>query len=174
MKTCFWNNKSILNGWRNGMSLEAIILIVAWLITIIVLIISVPKNKIREAMVIFLFKQVITWIIGLLVVELGLIVYPVRSFAYATRTSFDFEYMIYPAICVIFNLHFPLGKKGFRQFMHYVTYCSAITIIEIFIEKYTDIIEYINWEWYVSWITLFITFYISRIFYLWFFKKIKE
>jgi len=156
------------------MRIEAVILIIAWLITIIGLIIFVPKNKIREAFVIFLFKQVITWIFGLLVVELGLIVYPVRSFAHATWTNFDFEYMIYPATCVIFNLYYPVGKKGFRQFMHYVIYCSAITIIEIFIERYTDILDYIHWNWFVTWITLFITFYISRKFYLWFFKIYKK
>jgi len=153
------------------MSTEAIILIVAWLITIIGLIISVPKIKIREAMVIFLFKQVITWIIGLLVAELGLIIYPVRSFAIATQSSFDFEYFIYPSLCVIFNLHYPVAKRFIRQLMHYVTYCSAMTIVEVFIERYTAIIDYIHWYWYVTWITLFITFFASRKFYLWFFKN---
>ncbi|WP_231507700.1 CBO0543 family protein [Bacillus sp. UNC41MFS5] len=47
----------------------------------------IPKNKIRLAVVAFLFKQVITFLIGLLVVEFGLIEYPVRSFASVNRTS---------------------------------------------------------------------------------------
>ncbi len=152
------------------MGLELAILVIAWIITIVGLIIFVPKIKIREAFVIFLFKQFITWIVGLLVVELGLIIYPVRSFANATQSSFDFEYFIYPAMCVVFNLHYPVGKSTFRQLMHYISFCSAITIVEVFIERYTDIIEYIHWEWYVTWITLFITFYASRKFYIWFFK----
>ena len=156
------------------MGLDAAILAFAWLLTIGMLFIFIPRDKIREALVIFLFKQLITWIIGLLVVELGLIEYPVRSFANASWTSFDFEYFIYPAICVVFNLHYPVGKKPLKQLMHYVNYCSAITFVEVLIERYTDIIEYIHWEWYVTWITLFITFYVSRRFYLWFFKLTKK
>ncbi len=156
------------------MGYEAIILVIAWIITSIGLIIFVPKIKIREAIVIFLFKQLITWVVGLLVAELGLIIYPIRSFAYATQASFDFEYFIYPAICVIFNLHYPVGTKPLRQLIHYFSYCSAITIIEVIIERNTDIIDYVHWEWYVTWITLFITFWVSRKFYLWFFKLNKK
>lgn len=156
------------------MGYETVILVTAWVITTISLIIFVPKIKIREAMVIFFFKQFITWIIGLLVAELGLINYPVRSFANASQTSFDFEYFIYPAMCVIFNLHYPDGKTLLRQLMHYISYCSAITIVEVFVERYTDIIEYIHWEWYITWISLFITFFASRKFYIWFFKRDKK
>jgi hypothetical protein len=36
----------------------------------------IPKNKIRLAVVAFLFKQEITFLLGLMVVELGLIEYP--------------------------------------------------------------------------------------------------
>jgi hypothetical protein len=106
----------------------------------------------------------------LLVVEFGLIEYPVRLFPHASETSFSFEYFIYPSICVVFNLHFPVGKNVFRRFFHYASYCSIITIIEIIAEKYTNIIKYVNWAWYITWITLFITFYASRKFYLWFFR----
>lgn len=156
------------------MGTDAFILVIGWIATTVGLIIFVPKDKIREAIMIFLFKQMITWVIGLAVAELKLLEYPVREFSYATRASFGFEYFIYPAISVIFNLHYPAGKKPFRQFMHYASYCSAITVLEVICERYTNIIRYIHWEWYVTWISLFITFYISRKFYLWFFKLNKN
>ena len=54
--------------------------------------------------------------------------------------------------------------------MHYFYFCSTITIIEVLCEKYTNIIKYIHWTWYITWITLFITFYISRQFYIWYFR----
>jgi hypothetical protein len=152
------------------MSIETIILTIAWILTIIMLILFVPKNKIREAQLIFLFKQVITWVIGLAVSQCSLIEYPVRSFAYATKASFDFEYFIYPAICAVFNLHYPEGKSHIRQFMHYFYFCTAMTISEVLCERYTNVIKYIHWTWYLTWITLFITFYVSRKYYLWFFK----
>lgn len=152
------------------MSKEVVILTIAWIVTIIVLVLTIPKNKVREAQVIFFFKQLITWLIGLIVAQLGLIEYPVRLFSYASKASFTFEYFIYPAICVVFNLHYPEGKSLKRQLMHYFSYCSAITIIEVLCERYTNIIKYIHWTWYITWITLFITFFMTRKYYVWFFK----
>ncbi len=156
------------------MSIETIILVLAWIITIAVLILTVQKNKIREAILIFLFKQLITWVVGLVVAQYGLIEYPVRSFPCATKASFDFEYFIYPAVCVVFNLHYPVGKSNFRQFVHYFITCTVMTIIEVLCEKFTNIITYIHWTWYTTWITLFITFFASRKFYLWFFHYQKK
>jgi hypothetical protein len=54
------------------------------------------------------------WLIGLVIVQLGLIEYPVRLFNHATETSFEFEYLVYPALCVIFNLHYPEGEKRYE------------------------------------------------------------
>ncbi|WP_341442912.1 CBO0543 family protein [Oxobacter pfennigii] len=130
----------------------------------------VPENRIRHAWLIFLFKQLMTWILGLLVVEYDLIEYPVEIFKYANKTSFTFEYFVYPVICVVFNLHYPGKKTLLKQFIYYLYYCTAITVIEIFIEKYTNLIKYIHWSWYLTWITLYITFFASRKFYVWFFK----
>ncbi|MCX7747728.1 MAG: hypothetical protein N2645_12705 [Clostridia bacterium] len=152
------------------MSLDRVILITAWILAIIMLILFIPKNKLREAYVIFFFKQLMTWITGLTVAQFGLIEYPVREFAYATRTSFTFEFFIYPAICVVFNLHYPEEKTPIGQFIYYFYFCTAMTIIELLCEKYTNIIKYIHWSWYVTWITLFLTFYFSRKYYVWFFK----
>ncbi len=153
------------------MSLESVILIVAWGLMIALLVIFVPRNKIREAQVIFLFKQLMTWIFGLIVAELGLIEYPVRVFSYASRASFTFEFFIYPSLCVIFNLHYPENKRALRQLGHYVLFCSAITVVEVLCERFTNIIHYVNWTWYTTWFTLLITFYLSRLYYIWFFRK---
>jgi hypothetical protein len=134
------------------------------------LLLFVPKNKLREAIAIFFFKQFLTWVIGLAVVQFGLIEYPVRTFANATKSSFDFEYYFYPAICVVFNLHYPEGKGRLREYLHFFYFCSIMTIFEALVEKYTNILKYIHWTWYITWITLFITFYFSRKFYVWYFR----
>lgn len=152
------------------MNTDTLLIILGWIITIALLIFFVPKRRIREAIVVFMFKQMITWFIGLLVVELRMLEYPIRSFAYATKTSFDFEYFIYPAFSVIFNMHYPEGKSFIKRFLHFIYYCSALTAVEVVVEKYTDILVYIHWSWYTTFITLFITFFMSRQFYKWFFK----
>ena len=152
------------------MSKEYIILVVAWVITGILLIIFVPKNKIRQASIIFLFKQLMTWFFGLIVVELRWIEYPGDVLQYASKTSFTFEYLVYPAICVLFNLHYKEENSTFNQLKYYFYFCTVITLIEVTLESTTELINYINWSWYWTWITLFITFYASRRFYLWFFR----
>ena len=111
---------------------------------------------------------------GLSVVEFKLIEYPSKaSIPYASKTSFAFEYFIYPCICAIFNVHYPIKKNTFGEFMYYFYYCTSMTVLEIFVEKYTNILKYIHWTWYITWITLYMTFYCTRKFYLWFKKNDK-
>ena len=153
------------------MCFDTLLIILGWVITTVLLIIFVPKIKIRQAIVIFMFKQMITWFIGLLVVELRLLEYPVRSCAYATNTSFDFEYFIYPSFCVLFNLNYPEGESFVKRFMHYIYFCSALTAVEVLVEKNTNILHYINWSSYTTFITFFITFFMSRQFFKWFYKS---
>lgn len=152
------------------MSHENIIQILAWIITAGFLVWLVPKNKIRDANVIFFFKQLITWVFGLIVVELRFIEYPVRLFPKATQASFTFEYFVYPAFCVIFNLYYPEGKSWARQLIHYFLFVAGITVFEIILELNTQLIKYINWAWYWTAVTLFATFFLSRVYYKWFFK----
>lgn len=156
------------------MTLEISLLIAAWVITTILLIRFTPREKFREAFVIFGFKQLLTWLLGLIVVQLGLIEYPIRQFPNATKTSFVFEFYIYPSVCVIFNLHYPVNKKKSFKFAYYAIYCSAITIIEVIVERYTQIITYLHWNWSFTWVTLFLTFYASRKFYVWFYRLNKK
>ncbi|KKI91322.1 hypothetical protein WQ54_15370 [Bacillus sp. SA1-12] len=131
----------------------------------------IPKKKIRLAVVAFLFKQIITFLIGLVVVELGLIEYPIRLFASINRTSFTYEYYAFPVACAVFNVWYPNNRSKLIQFGYYAGFTSVLTIAEVIIEKYTELIYYIHWEWYISWITICLSFFLSRIFCVWFFAK---
>lgn len=142
-----------------------------WGIMAFILYKYIPKNKLREAQLAFLFKQLMTWLFGLYVVEKGYIEYPKRLFfKKANRTSFTFEYFIYPAICSLFNVYYPEKKGILAKVFHNVIYTLFIVIPEIFLEKYTNLINYKKWTWYWSFITIFITNCISRIYFKWFFK----
>lgn len=132
----------------------------------------IPKDKRRLAIVAFLFKQVITFIIGLIVVEIGLLEYPVRLFPSVSRASFTYEYFAYPVACAIFNVWYPHNRNRILQLAYYAAFCTVLTIGEVLIEKYTDILTYIHWEWYITWISLFLTFYMARLFCIWFFSKV--
>jgi len=152
------------------MNIDVILIIAGWIFIASSLVILIPKNKIREAQVVFLFIQGITWVLGLLVAQFSLIEYPVRPFPHASTTNFSFEYFIYPSICTIFTFKYPEKKSAFIQFMYYFYYCTTLTVTEVIAEKYTNLLKYINWDWYISWIAFFIIFYISRKYYIWFFR----
>ena len=153
------------------MKLEWWILLGVWLLTIGLLFL-IPKNKIRLAVTVFLFAQAITWIFGLLVVQYGLISYPVRCFADVNRASFTYEFFVYPTVAAIFNVFYPHSSKRVLKFLYYSAYCTALTVPEVVIEKYTDLLEYHHWTWYWTWSSLFLTFMMTRGFCLWFFRGI--
>jgi hypothetical protein len=130
-----------------------------------------PKKKIRLAVVAFLFQQMITFLIGLVVVELGLLEYPVRLFASINRTSFTFEYYAFPVVCAAFNVWYPNHRSILIQSGYYAGFSSVLTIVEVLIDKYTDLITYVHWEWYISLISIFFALLIARLFCVWFFAK---
>ncbi|MFP7298964.1 CBO0543 family protein [Neobacillus niacini] len=131
----------------------------------------IPKDRFRLAVVAFLSQQMITFLFGLLVVEFGLIEYPTRFFASINRTSFTYEFFAFPVICAAFNVWYPQNRSKFIQFGYYLGVSSALTIAEVIIEKYTDTINYIHWEWYISLITIGLALFITRLFCVWFFRK---
>jgi hypothetical protein len=151
------------------MSKEWMILVAVW-VTAFSMFFFIPRNSFRLAQVAILFKQLITWIIGLVVVELGLIEYPVREFASENRSSFTFEYLAYPIVCGLFNSRYPENRSLRFKLLYYCSYCSVLTVIELLIEKNTDLIRYLHWTWYWTWITLFVTFFMSRNFCKWYFS----
>jgi hypothetical protein len=150
---------------------EKTIIASAYAISAFLLLNFVPKNKIRYAIVPFLFKQVLTWLFGLLVVEKNLIKYPYRAFFSKTyKASFCFEYFFYPVLCVIFNLYYPEKRNLAVKGIYYFLYTSFIVGLEVLFMKYTKLIRYKKWHWYWSFITLWFTSYLSHVFYKWFFK----
>ncbi|MGC5327621.1 CBO0543 family protein [Brevibacillus sp. SYSU BS000544] len=156
------------------MSFELKILIATWVVMVILLILFVPRKKLLEAQLSFLFMQVLTWPFGAIVVENRLIEYPERLMEYAYRISFTFEFFLFPSISALFNIHFPKEKSWMVKLLYIVSFPTVMTIIEVILEKYTDLVKYRHWTWYWSWITITITLLISYWYFCWFFKKIKQ
>ena len=138
----------------------------------LLLYIFVPRNKVRDALTIFLFKQFVTCFFGLLVVEKNLISYPSRLFFKKTiKSSFTFEFFVYPALCVLFNLYYPEKRNKMIKTLYYLIHSWIITGFEIYALKYTNNIDYKNWTWYWSLSTMWFTNYLSRLYYKWFTKE---
>ena len=152
------------------MKLEIIIYIIQVVSLVFLLLRYTPTSKIRQAHVAYLFTLIITWVVGIMVSEFTLINYPVRIFPIATRANFLFEYFLLPSMSTIFVVNYPEKKSIFTKCMYYLLPCAFLTVIEIVEERYTDILKYIHWTWYITFITLFLTFFAVRKYNKWFFK----
>ncbi len=155
------------------MKWDSFLLIFVWILGI-ALIFVIPKDKKRIAIVVFLFKQFITLLLGLIVVEFNLLSYPVRFFSEVNRASFTYEYFIYPVCCSVFNVYYPNTRSYLFKLGYYAAFCTVLTIPEVMIEHHTNLIKYIHWNWYWTWSSLFITFFLSRLFCKWFFKGLAK
>lgn len=153
------------------MKLDYWILVGVWIISLL-LIILIPKDRWRVALIAFLFKQTITCVLGLVAVELGLLAYPVREMADVNSTSLTYEFMAYPMVCAVFNVHYPNGKKIWVQLAYYIGYCTLLTVPEILLEKYTNLVLYICWSWWCTWLSLLATFFMTRTFCVLFFRSL--
>lgn len=154
------------------MKLETILLISASLIFILSLL-FIPKANRLQAQFVFLFIQFPIWLLGLVAVELKLLEYPVHELSRANSTSFVFEYLIFPIYCIHFNVRYPRQATNLKKTLYYLGASLALTGFEIIIEKYTDIIEYTGWTWYITFLTVLLILWLSRITTLWFFHKFR-
>lgn len=142
---------------------------------ILALIKLVPKDKIRDALVLFLFLQVITWPAGLFAVEMGWIEYPTQLLPNANsynRTSFSFEFFLFPAVAIFFSLYYPVKVNKVKALLYYVGFAGFFTFLEAVLEKYTSLVNYHEWKWYWTLITVIISLYINHTYYLWFRKRL--
>ncbi|WP_099355064.1 CBO0543 family protein [Fredinandcohnia onubensis] len=151
------------------MKMEHMILYIIYACTIISLA-FIPKNKWKEASLAFLFQQCVTWFLGLLVVELHLLKYPVMEFPNVNGTSFLFEFLAYPIICAFFCIYYPRKSTSWRKVFYISTFCTIMTISEIIFVKYTDLIIYVHWDWYITWLSLYASLFLLWSFYKWYFK----
>ncbi|MCZ8514005.1 hypothetical protein O9H85_16560 [Paenibacillus filicis] len=152
-----------------GISAEAVLLCIAYGGSLAALVL-VPNDRRRESQAVFLFFGLVTWVLGLAAVEAGWLTYPVREFQSATQTSFVFEFLAFPVVSIYFNLYFPQGRSPWIQAGYGGAFAAAITVPEFFIEKYTQLIEYHGWTWYWTFVSVMLTLWVSRLFYVWFFR----
>ncbi|MED3563499.1 CBO0543 family protein [Bacillus xiapuensis] len=130
----------------------------------------IPKDKLREASIIFLFQQCVTWFAGILAVGFNLLEYPVRELAKVNGTSFLYEFFLYPVVTIFFCLFYPKTNSIWRKLIYISAFTTGLTLPEVIMEKYTNLIMYINWKWYYTWASVYATLFLAGIFYKWYFK----
>jgi hypothetical protein len=156
------------------MNLERWILISVVVVSILAIIILIPRNRAREAWVLFLFLQVITWPAGLVAVEMGWIEYPIqliKGVNQYNRTSLTFEFFLFPVVAILFSLYFP-KVRWYGAVIYYVCFAGFFTMIEALLERTTKLVEYNGWRWYWTLITVIISLFFNHKYYLWYKQKL--
>ncbi|TYS18460.1 hypothetical protein FZC78_02670 [Rossellomorea vietnamensis] len=142
------------------MNKEVSILLLSWLLSIIVLIQCVPKDRKRIAHITFLFGQGIAWIYQYAQLLCNLVEFPYREFENATKMSFSLYFLIYPTFGVIFIMFYPINKGRVRIIIHYLTFTIALTTFAALIENYSLLYHWKNWNIYSGLLSNLIIFFV--------------
>lgn len=153
------------------MVLERTILTTMWLLGMIGFLFIIPRKKRREGFLAFLMFQALIWLCDMFVFYFGLMSAPIREFPKATDLSITINYFFYPVLFSLFYVY----KKGrdhrWKQLTKLLIWITAITILDVLIERYTRLLEYKTITWFGIGIYIGFLFYISDVLCNWFFKN---
>ncbi|MFD2923092.1 CBO0543 family protein [Halobacillus naozhouensis] len=108
----------------------------------------------KDWLLIFFVTAYFGSFIGALVVEKNLISYPVTFLKPPFQSSVLFEFLLLPVLSMYYY-QTSYHSNVFGFIWQAASYSSVMTIIEFFLERYTDLIEYHQWKWYFTLITVF-------------------
>ncbi|MDR6997802.1 CBO0543 family protein [Neobacillus niacini] len=151
---------------------EILILIFSWLLSISLMLKYIPKERKRTAHITFLFVSTITWIYEYIAILTGVVEFPFREFNAATKMSFSLYYIVYPTFGVFFIILYPMEKMKRKIFIHFFVFALAITTFTFLIDKYSSLIDFIKWNWFVSFFSNIIILVIVKKFLNWFKKEL--
>ncbi|MBM7660349.1 hypothetical protein JOC85_001116 [Bacillus mesophilus] len=133
-------------------------------IAFILLPFAFKRERLKEWLLVFFLKGYVSSFIGKLVVKNKHISYPIRFMPKYFNSSILFEYLLFPLLCVFYN-RTSLQSKPVSIILQSLLYSTPMTIIEVLLERYTDLIKYKRkWNWVITYVTLVITFLAVRMF----------
>ncbi|MCZ8514004.1 hypothetical protein O9H85_16555 [Paenibacillus filicis] len=121
------------------MSIEKSILIAIWTVCVPALLTGVPKRRYREAVLVFVTSQTLTWSISLLFVEWKWIQNPVREFQKATAVNFTFNFILFPTVTVFYSLFYPKTRSRPFRIGYTVLYIGCLMAFLTVMHRYTEL-----------------------------------
>ncbi|MDU0200086.1 MULTISPECIES: CBO0543 family protein [Paenibacillus] len=119
------------------------------------------RKPIKDWLIIFLLKSVVTAITDCFIIAADLLDYPIRFFPKVFDTNIVFDFLVFPTLCVFYNITTQHSKLK-SIFVQALLYSIPVTLLEFWAEKNTELITYKHWNAFVSLITLMATFLIVR------------
>ncbi|WP_026568348.1 CBO0543 family protein [Bacillus sp. UNC41MFS5] len=152
------------------MSVDYVIIILMWVIGIIAYIFFTPKKRYRKVLVTLLICQALLWVNSLFHVEFNLLAFPVREFPKATDLLITTEYFFYPLLSGLYIAYEPKRSSYLIRLIYLSVWSSVIAIYDQMLVNYTNLVEYVHYAWYFTWLDFFCIYAATNVIYQWFFK----
>lgn len=152
------------------MRMEHFILLLMWLFGFIGFILFVPKKDWRKGFLAFMMFHAIIWLCDMPAFKYDLLRAPVRELPKAADLPLTIDYFFYPVLFSIFYVHRRVNGSPGSRITYFLVWVSAASLLDIVIERYTDLLEYEFLTWYGMWMYIGFLFYISQVCCNWFFK----
>jgi hypothetical protein len=139
--------------------------VILWLLLIIgigLLCFSLRKPPTKDLIIIFLMTSFFSIFLGVLVVEEKMLEYPISFLSNYFSSSLLYEYLLLPVVCIYFYQATYFSRYP-SIILKCALYTSVLTIIEVLLERYTDLIEYYTWTWKHTFISNFFLMMFVRI-----------
>jgi hypothetical protein len=150
--------------------MEYVILVAMWWFGIVGFILFIPQKDRRKGLLAFLLFQAIIWICDMPSFTYGLLSAPVRLLPKATDLSVTINYFFYPVLFSIYYVHNRAKRSRWSRFTYFFVWVSIITLYDVVLERYTDLLEYGRMTWFGMWLYIGFLFYVSQVGCNWFYK----
>lgn len=118
---------------------------------------ALRRPPLKDWVLIFFVKSYLSILVSKFVTAQGRIEYPARFLPQIFPTSILFEVFVFPILCVCYNqTTYRSGIKGIIG--QAVLYSAAMTALEFWLEKNTELIIYLRWSWVSTFVWLLCSF----------------
>ncbi|MEH7307571.1 CBO0543 family protein [Neobacillus drentensis] len=151
------------------MSVDYVCIILMWVIGVIAFMFVTPQHRYRKVLIGLLICQALLWLNSLVHVELNLLAFPVREFPKANDLLVTTEYFFYPLLSGFYLVYEP-ERSIWTRLIYLSVWSLAIAIYDQMLVNYTNLVEYVHYAWYFTWLDFFCIFAATNVIYQWFFK----
>ncbi|MHC0036265.1 CBO0543 family protein [Pseudoneobacillus sp. C159] len=154
------------------MSFDYLVILALWVICPFILLITVPRYRIREFIAVFFIFQTLTWLFSITLTAFDLLSFPIRLFPNATKIGFTMEYLVYPTAAVLFYKWFPERATSLRRAWHYFFSVSGFILIMFLLGKYTNLLSKVSVNALIrSYFNFTVELWLCKLYVQWLLKK---
>jgi hypothetical protein len=153
------------------MQMEYFILTAMWVLGITGFILFIPREKKRKGILTLMIFQAIIWLCDMPAFTYNLLSAPVRFFPKATDLTVTINYLFYPVLFSIYYVHKRRDSSLTYKVMYFLVWVSFLTLIDIVLERHTDLLEYGRITAFGMWLYIGFIVLVSQIFCNWFYKE---